>query len=190
MTLLTIQAALDAKLESLSGFGDIVTEGMPYTPQRNRPYIYARIASYSESPMGLGPDTPLQIDGTYQMTINRPATEGRAAARQIATILCAVFARRVAIITQDGVSVSLMSASEMPAIDNGDWQSVPVVVRLFASRPAPYAMEVVMTAASGQTYLQWADIGLTGSEVTLSGPLLLRSGNTMSLRSGALLAVR
>jgi hypothetical protein len=133
----TCKAALDAHLLAFSakGMGDIAWEGVPYQPNEGRGYIAARMPAYARQPLGVGADCVVQESGTYQITVNRPTTEGDDFAGSLAERLVAWFARGTILVAGTGQSLVIENASEMPAQPTGNWLSVPVVVSWICSIP-------------------------------------------------------
>ncbi len=127
------QSAFDAVLSSFAQGGDIVVEGQTYQPVAGRPYLSARLASYARSPLAMDAGTPFQVNGTYQVNINRPAGEGKATAAALADLIVALFPRGMALAAGTGAPLTVTGAGAMPAITEGDWLTVPVVVSWFGT---------------------------------------------------------
>ena len=135
MSRITIEQALDAQLQTVTGVGDVVVGGQVYAPQRNKPYVKGRVSAYNRQPAGMGVAPVFQINGTYQVDVVRPAYEGKVAAGQIAAKIVAAFPRSTALTTTDGHVISLLTASETSEQDAADWIMVPVLIQFFASEP-------------------------------------------------------
>lgn len=133
ITLAAVSAAFDAQLQGFTAGGDVNLEGTRYQPQAGRPYLSSRLAAYQRTPAGIGPVTGYQVAGSYQVNVNRPATEGAAAARAVAAQLTVLFARGTAIALATGHALTIENASEQPLIEGGDWLTVPVVVSWFCT---------------------------------------------------------
>ena len=127
------QAAFDAVLAAVTAGGDIVVEGQTYQPVAGRPYLSCRLSAYTRTPMAIDPNTPFDVRGSYQVNIQRPANEGKAIAAQIADLIVALFPRGMALALGTGASLTVLSAGAQPAITEGDWLTVPVVVSWFGT---------------------------------------------------------
>lgn len=142
MSLYDISNAFDADFVNFEltgvgvGTGDIVFEGQPYTPNEGNPYIITRMAAYSRVPISAGPTPAYQETGTYQVSVVRPIDEGAGRAMYIADQVVAYYPRSKILVTATSVSLSLLSASAMPAMPSGDWYLIPVVVSWFCTGPS------------------------------------------------------
>lgn len=132
MTAQDILDAFNARLQTFPGLPDVAWEGEAYEPLAGRPYLSPRLSSYVGTGVGAGTGGTEQHDGTYTITVRRPADEGRAPAGQMAAALKAYFARDKALFTAAGLPVVLMQSTEQPATYYGNWVSIPVVVTFSA----------------------------------------------------------
>lgn len=129
-----VRRAFDARLATFSAGGAaIITGGVPYQPQAGVPYITGRVAAFVRAPLGVGASTAHRIDGTYQVNVNRPATEGADMADSIAGRIARHFTRGTAIALETGPVLTLISASEQPEIRAGDWITVPILVVFYGT---------------------------------------------------------
>ena len=129
-----IADAFDTRLATFVGGGFIQYEDVPYTPQAGKPYLSARLSGYSRSAVSAGPDPVMHEVGTYQVNVNRPSGEGRAAAGQVADKLVDHFPTATSLPLPSG-SLIVLYASAGPGIDAGDWYTVPVMVSWTATQP-------------------------------------------------------
>lgn len=132
MTQQDIVDALNGRLEQFPGLGDVSWEGEAYEPQNGRPYLRAELSSYVETGVGAGIQGAAQFDGTYKVTVRRPADEGRRPAGQVAAALKQHFGRGAVVNAADGTPIILLQASEGVATYYGNWVSLPVTVTFTA----------------------------------------------------------
>jgi len=124
-----VRQALEALLSTLVGAGDINLESAAlYLPKANTPYVSGRISAYTRVPMGVGYPTPCEVNGMYQINVNRPAIEGADMAASVAARVVALFQRGTALVLTTGPVLTVLQAGEQPLITAGDWLTVPVVV--------------------------------------------------------------
>lgn len=134
ITLSAVQVAFEARLSTFSAGGTVVVESAPvYLPQAGAGYLSGRLSGYARTPLGVGPDAPAEVNGTYTVSVQRSATEGVGMAALIASRIVHLFNRGTALALATGQVLSIDQASEQPAIFAGDWITVPVVVKYFGT---------------------------------------------------------
>lgn len=133
MSYAAVQAALDGIVTAFVAGGDVNTEGTQYQPTAGSPYLSARITAYQRTPLGLGTSTPFEERGFYQVSVNRPATEGIGQAAAVADVVVGLFPRGSSIALPTGNVLTIEYASARQAIPAGDWLTVPVVVSWFCT---------------------------------------------------------
>ena len=121
--------AFDLYLLSMPGLPpDIVIEGQAFNPQSNLPYVSSRMAAYSALPAAMGPNAVVVESGTYQVSVHRPAAEGRAGATAMADMVVAWFSRAKSLLTATGQTVIFESATGQPITTSASFITLPVVV--------------------------------------------------------------
>lgn len=125
--------ALNARLMLFPGGLDIAWEGIVYEPLVGRPYLTAKLSSYLRTGVGAGLQGAADHNGTFTVTIRRPAIEGRQPAGQTAGRLIGHFGRGGRVFGPLGEAIVLLQASEGPALYFGDWVSIPVTVTFIAT---------------------------------------------------------
>lgn len=128
----SILDAMNARLQMFPGVGDVSWEGETYEPINGRPYLRAEMSSYTRTGIAAGIDGAAQHDGTYKVTVRRPADESRMPAGQVAAALVKHFGRGAAVNTADNEPVILLQSSEGIATYYGNWLSLPVTVTFTA----------------------------------------------------------
>lgn len=132
MTEQDIVDAFNARLAQLPGLGDVAWEGIAYQPKPGTPYLRAVCSGYSKRRVGAGVLGNDQVDGSFTITVVRPADEGRQPAGLQAAQIQAFFAPDVAM-TAAGQPLVLLESSEGTADYSGSWVSIPVTVVFTAS---------------------------------------------------------
>ncbi len=122
----TIKAALEAHLQAFPLAIDIAWR--QYEPKAGVAYLSPKLSSCQRTTVGAGVDGTALYNGTYTISVRRPADEGTAAAGQIAAALLQHFARGQVVTTAEGTPVILLDASEQPDNEYGNWVTIPVVV--------------------------------------------------------------
>jgi hypothetical protein len=132
MSLAPIQAALDARLQALTGI-DIAWQGTAYQPATGRPFLMVRMSGRNRRPMGAGPIAAHIWEGFYQINVMWPAGEGTQPALVQADALVAHFPRALTLTTTAGSRVVIENTTVQPDYDAGDWVSVPVLINWFCN---------------------------------------------------------
>ena len=134
ITKAAVQLAFEAQLGTFTAGGAVITEAAPiYNPQAGVGYLSGRLSAYARTPVGIGPDVPSSVTGSYQVNVQRPAVEGSGMANAIAGMLVHLFVRGAALALATGQVLIVEQASEQPAIPSGDWITVPVVIEYFGT---------------------------------------------------------
>lgn len=133
MSYALVSAAFDAAMALFNTLdGDLVYEGNVYLPIEGRGYFALRMAAYTRINLGNGADAVMSETGSYQISVYRPAAEGRGMAAMIADNLVATFPRGLSLALGNGRNVVVEYASAQPAMDSGAWMQVPVTVAWIA----------------------------------------------------------
>jgi hypothetical protein len=134
VTQVAVRTAFEALLATFPAGGDVVTEASPqYAPKAGKPYLSGRLAAYARTPIGIGTPTPEMVAGSYQINVQRPATEGVGPGSAIAARLVHLFDRGTALALATGQVLTVEQASEQPAIFAGDWITIPVVIQYYGT---------------------------------------------------------
>jgi hypothetical protein len=131
-----VNAAFDALLQAVAGFGDIhVDDGSFYEPNQTTPYVVGKLSAYQRVTAGFGRDAVVKISGSYTVTVMRPTIEGRQTAGQMAGQMLAIFGRGTTLALGTNLNVTIINSSEKPPMVDTDWITVPVVADFFGSDP-------------------------------------------------------
>jgi hypothetical protein len=131
-----IAAGLDGYFQGFpAGDADVVFEGVTYRPTEGRAFLTTRLSAYNRTAPGYGADSVINEDGSYQININRPASEGTVTARAVADQLVTYFKRGTLIISPAGARIIIMISTAMPAQESGNWMLVPVVAFWTSTEP-------------------------------------------------------
>ncbi len=132
MTQQDILDAMNARLALFPGIGDVAWEGEVYEPKNGVPYLKPVLSSYTKTGVGAGIEGAANHDGTYTISVRRPADEGRMLAGQVAGALVAHFGRG-AVVTAAGLPVILLQSSDGVSQSYGNWLTIPVTVTFTAT---------------------------------------------------------
>jgi len=123
-----IQAALDNRLNTISGGYDIAWPNVPYEPTANETYLRPTFLPAATEQVGLG-DTGLdRTDAIYQVDVFTGAGSGRTA---IPDSVADHF-KRGTTLTYNGTNVRISGVSILPATIDGSWQIVPVSINFYS----------------------------------------------------------
>lgn len=125
---LDISAALDGRLNTMTGKPAVSWENVSYTPVNGTLYIRPTLLAGDTNQASLGDSGTDQNIGIYQLDVFAPAGTGKGAAIVMADTIANQF-KRGTVLTYSGVTVRVKNASRQAAINNADgWYQVPVVV--------------------------------------------------------------
>lgn len=143
MSQLSIRLRFDARLKDFAAgnahpayAADLQIGEQIYEPEPGRPYYTGRVSAYARAPLGVGPDTPHQESGIYQVSIHRSQAEADMALLAAAAV--AEYFKRGTLLPSIADAppqppVHIESASEMPGVPSSGWIAVPVLIRWFTS---------------------------------------------------------
>lgn len=133
MSSATIRAAIDGLLTtSQSSLISIAWEGVSYFPDQSTPYLGVRMSAMSRRPTGPGVNTVNEWSGKYQVSVWYPVGAGMQAVLTKVDELLAQFSRGTSVVTTDGLTVTFNTPTPTPAIQEGNWVHVPVILPWFA----------------------------------------------------------
>tara|TARA_R100000951_G_C2598477_1_gene167399 strand:- start:64 stop:471 length:408 start_codon:yes stop_codon:yes gene_type:complete len=122
-----MQAALDARLESMSGSYDIAWPNVPYEPEANETYLRPTFLPTETLQSSLGATGKDFTVGIYQVDVFTVAGTGRTAI----TDSIADHFKRGTNLTYNGQTLRVQSVSISPAVIDGSWQQVPVSISFY-----------------------------------------------------------
>jgi len=119
-----IQAALENRLDSLSGGYDIACPNVKYEPTGNNTFIVPNFIQEETLQVGLGASGKDETNGIFQIDVVYPAGLGRSSVPDSV----ADHFKRGTTMTYNSVNVRVRSVSIAQAITDGAFHSVPVSV--------------------------------------------------------------
>lgn len=119
-----IQAALDNRLNTLSGGYDVAWPNVKYEPAGNATFLSPNFIPEETLQVGLGATGKDETNGIYQVDVVYPAGQGRST---IPDSIADHF-KRGTVMTYNSVSVRVRSVSIGQAITEGAYHFVPVSV--------------------------------------------------------------
>ena len=123
-----VQAALDARLLSMSGGLDIAFPNIPYEPAANETYLRASFLPAEVVQAALGASGKDRMDGIYQVDVFTVAGTGRT---NIPDTIADHF-KRGTNLTHNTNTVRIINVSINPVIISGSWQQVPVQIDFYS----------------------------------------------------------
>lgn len=124
-----IEAALEARIQTLVGEQEIAWWGRPYAPTKGVPYLTVRCARNAR-PVGVGANSPELWQGTLQLLVVHPMIEGMAPARSRAVAVRNHFPRGLTL-PAGSTTVCVESRTIDNPYSSADWTNVPVIVGWF-----------------------------------------------------------
>lgn len=133
MSLDSIQKALNARLETLSGIvtTDICWPAIVFDPKTRDRYWAPSVARASRQDTGLGPHGVITWNGTWQVSAMARSGTGLSEAQVMADAIKDHFGKTVDLTTTDSWLVRFYSAEPQPAIVEIPWVNVPVLIHFF-----------------------------------------------------------
>jgi len=130
MSIISVRAALQSKLESIPGSVDVAWENFKYDPVDGTPYQAAYVLHTVENPtMG---DGFHRLIGVFQINLYYPLKEGTATAEARAELIKTTFKRGTSM-TSGGVTTRIERTPEInQGRADGDRWMIPVKIRWFA----------------------------------------------------------
>jgi len=132
MSLTSIRAALDARLEAFTPALSIAWENMAYKPAANAPFVKVDLLpARTENPSMMGADAGTDLRrmrGIYQLLLNYPNNAGPGGAAVKADALVAHFPRGLSLV-YGGVTVRVFNTPSIaPHFNDGSWYVLPVSI--------------------------------------------------------------
>jgi hypothetical protein len=122
-----IQAALDARLNTLSGGYDIAWPNTVFEPQANQTFLSPSFLPAESVQASLGSGGKDETSGIYQIDVVYPAGTGRST---IPDSVADHF-KRGTVLSYNGVNVRIRSVSISPALTEGAFHFVPISVDFY-----------------------------------------------------------
>ena len=122
-----IQAALDTRLNSISGGYDIAWPNIPYEPASGTSYLRPTYLPAETLQSSLGDDGKDFTVGIYQVDVFTTAGSGRTAI----TDTIADHFKRGTNLTYNGITLRVQSVSLLPVTIDGSWQISPVSISFY-----------------------------------------------------------
>tara|TARA_R110000823_G_scaffold203197_2_gene334055 strand:+ start:1965 stop:2372 length:408 start_codon:yes stop_codon:yes gene_type:complete len=122
-----IQAALDARLNTMTGSYDIAWPNTPYEPVANTTYLRPTFLPSETLQASLGVTGKDFTVGIYQIDIFTVSGTGRTA---ISDTIADHFKRGTSL-TYNGKTLRVQSVSILPAVIDGSWQQVPISISFY-----------------------------------------------------------
>lgn len=119
-----IQAALDNRLNTLSGGYDIAWPNIKYEPAGNETFLAPNFIPDEMVQVGLGSNGKDEMNGLYQVDVVYPAGQGRSSVPDSV----ADHFKRGTVLSYNGTNVRVRSVSIAQAITEGAYHFVPVTV--------------------------------------------------------------
>lgn len=126
----TVQAALDAQLQTVTGLPALQLENTLYDTKGKAltPYCRATLLPSEAQPATVGVTGKNEYFGLYQVDLFYPLDKGKASVNAMADLVVAAFARTV-LTTGTGNQVKLRAAWAEAGGQDGQYYRVPVLVR-------------------------------------------------------------
>lgn len=134
MSAFSIARALDEHLQAMK-LTNVAFENAPFTPTKGQMYLSSLISGRDRIPLGFGANAVTQYSGSYQVNVNGPVDEGVQPGLRLADRVAEHFRRGTTLRAPDETRISVEISSVQAAITVGDWFTIPVVVRWFATEP-------------------------------------------------------
>lgn len=132
MSIVLIQAALEAHLAAMMPLLDTESENVPYTPKSGTPYQRVDLLSAEPENPTMGDGFHREI-GIFQIMLRYPVGIGAGDAKERAELIRAAFKRGQSL-ANGGITVQIDRTPAVSAgIIQGDRYCVPVRVRYFAN---------------------------------------------------------
>lgn len=122
-----IQAALDTRLESMSGGYSIAWPNIPFEPEAGTVYLRPTFLPAETLQAALSDNGKDITVGIYQVDVFNPAGSGRSA---IPDTIADHF-KRGTNLTYNGITLRIQSVSILSATIDGSWQQVPVSISFY-----------------------------------------------------------
>jgi hypothetical protein len=119
-----IQAALDNRLNTISGGYDISWPNVPYEPDGTSTFLSPNFIPNETLQVGLGSNGKDETNGLYQIDVVYPAGSGRTTV----TDSVADHFKRGTVLSYNGVNIRVRSVSIAQAITDGAYHFVPITV--------------------------------------------------------------
>lgn len=119
-----IQAALDNRLNTITGGYDIAWPNVPYEPDGSSTFLSPNFIPTETLQVGLGSNGKDETNGLYQVDVVYPAGSGRSTVPDVV----ADHFKRGTVLSYNGVNVRVRSVSIAQAITDGAYHFVPVTV--------------------------------------------------------------
>lgn len=119
-----IQAALDTRLNTLSGGYDIAWPNIAYDPAAGTTFLRVSFLPGDTEQVSLGASGKDETNAIYQVDVVSPRGAGRT---NIPDAIADHFARG-STLTYNGTTLRVRSVSIGPAINDGAWHFVPVSI--------------------------------------------------------------
>lgn len=131
MSMVSIRAALEQRLNAMAPALATAWENTPYTPVAGTPY--QRVFMLPLEPVNPEMGTGKQESGLFQITLCYPLSAGPAAAAARAELIRTQFPRKLSL-TSGGVTVVISNTPEIgPAQFEQDRYTVPVRIKWYAN---------------------------------------------------------
>lgn len=122
-----MQAALDARLETLTGSYDIAWPNVPYEPVSGTTYLRPTFLPAETIQASMGDSGKDLTVGLYQVDVFSDAGSGRSS---IPDAIANHF-KRGTNLTYNGITLRVQSVSILPAVIDGSWQQTPVSISFY-----------------------------------------------------------
>lgn len=119
-----IQAALDGRLNTLSGGYDVAWPNTKFEPQASQTFLSPSFLPATTSQVTLGSSGRDETTGIYQIDVVYPAGTGRSS---IPDAVADHF-KRGTVLSYNSVKVRVVSVSIAPAVTDGAFHFVPIQV--------------------------------------------------------------
>jgi len=123
-----IQAALDNRLNTLTGGYDIAWPNIKYEPAGNATFLTPNFIPEETLQVGLGTNGKDETNGIYQIDVVYPAGQGRSSVPDSV----ADHFKRGTVMSYNDVSVRVRSVSIAQAITEGAYHFVPISVNFYS----------------------------------------------------------
>lgn len=122
-----IQAALDARLNTLSSQYDIAWPNTVFEPEANQTFLSPSFLPAESVQASLGSEGKDEFNGIYQIDVVYPAGTGRST---IPDTIADHF-KRGTVLSYNSINVRVRSVSVSPALTEGAFHFVPVSVNFY-----------------------------------------------------------
>lgn len=131
MTDTIIRAALEKRLNALSGIPAIAWENVHFDPTIGTPHVKCNITVLDRRAASIGADALTRHEGIFYIDIFRPENEGPQAGDTLAESIATWF-KHGTILTESGKQIHILKAQRYQSQPADSWYMIPMTVQWYA----------------------------------------------------------